>query len=67
MNQKKKIKDNYGDCLPDFSCEEQLPVLLKTKLITTFFESEEMKNIANKMKQEQKQLKSFIIFIFNIS
>lgn len=50
----KKIKNKYGDCFPDFSCEEQLPVLLKTKLITTFFESEEMKNIANKMKQEQK-------------
>ena len=50
----KKIKNKYGDCLPDFSCEEQLPVTLKTKLITTFFDSEEMNNIANKMKEEQK-------------
>ena len=34
--------------------EENLPVALKTKLITTFFESEEIKAIQNKMKEEQK-------------
>ena len=50
----KKIKNKYGDCLPDFSCEEQLPSSLKTKLITSFFESEEIKNIINKMNQEKK-------------
>ena len=50
----KKIKNKYGDCLPDFSYEEHLPVNLKTKLITSFFESEEIKNIINKVNQEQK-------------
>ena len=50
----KKIKNKYGDCLPDFSYEEHLPVTLKTKLITSFFESEEIKNIINKVNQEQK-------------
>ena len=49
-----KIKSKYGDCLPDFSYEEHLTVALKTKLITSFFESEEIKNITNKMKEEQK-------------
>ena len=49
----KKIKNKYGDCLPDFSYEEHLPVTLKTKLITTFFESDDMKYIINKMNQEQ--------------
>jgi hypothetical protein len=49
-----KIKNKYGDCLPDFSYEEHLPVALKTKLITTFFDSEEIKAIQNKMKEEQK-------------
>ena len=50
----KKIKNKFGDCLPDFSYEEHLPVTLKTKLITSFFESEEIKNIINKVNQEQK-------------
>ena len=50
----KKIKEKYGNCLPDFSCEDQLPISWRTKLINKFFESEEMKNIVNKMKEEQK-------------
>ena len=45
-----KIKKKYGNCLPDFSCEEQLPFSWRTKLINKFFESEEMKNIEQKMK-----------------
>ena len=52
----KKIKNKYGDCLPDFSYEEHLPVTLKTKLITTFFESDDMKYIINKI-EELRQIK----------
>ena len=50
-----KIKMKYGNCLPDFSCEEQLPIAWRTKLINKFFESDEMKNIVNKMKEAQSQ------------
>ena len=53
----KKIKEKYGNCLPDFSCEDQLPISWRTKLINKFFESEEMKNIINKVKEEQNQQK----------
>ena len=52
-----KIKAKYGNCLPDFSCEDQLPISWRTKLINKFFESEEMKNIVNKMQEEQIQKK----------
>ena len=52
-----KIKKKYGNCLPDFSCEEQLPFSWRTKLINKFFESEEMKNIEQKMKDEQSEKK----------
>ena len=48
-----KIKAKYGNCLPDFSCEEHLPIVWKTKLINKFFESDEMKKIVNKMKEEE--------------
>ena len=48
----KKIKEKYGNCLPDFSCEEKLPIAWRTKLINDFFESDEMKKIVNKMKEE---------------
>ena len=53
LETEEKIKNKYGNCLPDFSFEEKLPNSLKTKLVKNFFESDEMKNIVNKMEEKQ--------------
>ena len=53
LQTEEKIKAKYGNCLPDFSCEEQLPLSWQKELVIKFFECDEMKNIANKVKEEQ--------------
>ena len=48
------IKKKYGNNFVDFSCEEKLPIDLQSKLITKFFESDEMKKIISKMENDKQ-------------
>ena len=52
LETEEKIKSKYGNCLPDFTLEEQLPLEWQKKLLLNFFQSEEMNNIAKKMNEE---------------
>jgi len=53
LETEEKIKSKYGNCLPDFSLEEELPLDWQKKLLLNFFQSEEMNNIASKMNEEK--------------
>ena len=53
LETEEKIKSKYGNCIPDFTLEEQLPMDWQKKLISNFFQSEEMNNIANKINEEK--------------
>jgi len=55
LNTKEKIKNKYGDnCLPDFSYEDNLPIPLKKDLVTKFYESDKIKALLNKIKEEKE-------------
>ena len=53
LETEEKIKSKYGNCFPDFTLEEHLPLGWQKKLLLDFFQSEEMNNISNKINEEK--------------